>query len=393
METITKTTYISSQNTRNRASINARKRALRQRGQAHCRQEEQLVSARDTGLIEEAIAINHAQVKRERTLKDYARSLRHFAAYIASVCGVSIETAKRRHILTYMGHLECHGGASPHLSRKSCSWCEMHAYPDGREGEGWSAARRKSNLSAIRFLYRHIIEEEIELIGGDPSAHITSPTIKLERQYTPSREELRRVLDAPGEPRDRLLAYWMYYAPSRRETFRQARWSDFENLDTDQAFWHIPQAKGDKRDGFAIGPVLRRELRRYRKWQDEEARNNPSTREALADERTAYILLTNKGRQVNGSTLTKMIKWRGIRAEVGLIPSSDTGAVGGWNSRLTPHSLRRAWADHALNDPVNPLPLDLVSGALNHASTQTTINHYARPKRDRVHDALRAHRL
>lgn len=393
MDKIINDTYISPQNTRNRTSISARKRALRQRGQAHCRAEDQLVNARDTGLIEEAIAVNHAQVKRDKTLKDYARSLRHFAAYIASVCGVSIETAKRRHILAYMRHLECHGGPNPHLSRKDCAWCEMNAYPDGKEGEGWSAPRRKANLSAIRFLYRHIIEEEMELPGGDPSAHITAPTVDLKHQFTPTREEIQRVFDAPGDARDRLLAFWMYYAPSRRETFRQARWSDFENLDTDQAFWHITKAKGDKRDGFAIGPVLRREVRRYRKWQEDQAQTNPRIREALADERTAFVILSANGRQVSATTLTKMIKWRGIRAEVGLIMSNDTDAIKGWNSKLTPHALRRAWADHALNDPVNPVPLDLVSGALNHTSTQTTINHYARPKRDRVHDALRAHRL
>lgn len=392
METLFRDTYISPQNTRNRSSINARKRALKQRGQVRCRQEEGLVSARDRGLIEDALDVNHAQVK-DRTLTDYARSLRHFAAYIASVCGEAIETAKRRHVLAYLRHLERHGGASPHHSREECSWCEMHAYPDGREGAGWSPARRKANLSAIRFLYRHLIEEEIELPGGDPSAHIAAPTVELRQQFTPTREDMERVFNAPGEPRDRLLAYWMYYAPSRRETFRQARWSDFTDLDTADAFWHISQGKGDKRDGFGIGPVLRRELLRYKKWQEEEARNNPRIREALADERTAYVMLTDRGRQVSATTLTKMIKWRGIRAEVGLILSSDTDAVGGWNSRLTPHSLRRAWADHALNDPVNPLPLDLVSGALNHTSTQTTINHYARPKRDRVHDALRAHRL
>ena len=45
-----------------------------------------------------------------------------------------------------------------------------------------------------------------------------------------------------------------------------------------------------------------------------------------------------------------------------------------------------------MKNEVDPLPLDIVAGALNHVSTQTTINHYANAKCDRVHDALRAHR-
>ena len=393
MDTNKEITYISTQNTRNRSSINGRKRALRQR-EHHCiNGEKQLVNVRDAGLIDEAIAVNHTLVKRERTLKDYARSLRHFAAYLASVTDFTVESAKRRHVLAFMNHLKVRGGSDPHLSRKGCSWCEANGYPDGRDGEGWSASRRKSSLSAIRFLYRYLIEEEIHLPHGDPSMHITSPVIELEHQWRPTEEEVRSVLAAPGEPRDRVLAYWMYYAPSRRETFREAKWSDFQNLDTDKAFWSITKGKGDKRDGFGIGPILRRELRRYKAWQDEEARTNPKIAEALANEKTAFVILTDRGRQTHATTITKMIKWRGIRAKVALIPSDSSDAVDGWSSKLAPHSLRRAWADHALNHEVNPLPLDVVAGALNHVSTQTTINHYANAKRDRVHDALRAHRL
>ena len=392
MDRENKVTYVTAQNTRNRRSINGRREALQRRGESLCREPEPLVNPVDAGLIEEAVMVNHAQIGKEKTLKDYTRNMRHFAAFVASSRGATITTAKRRDVLSFMRHLEVEGGANPHVFRLSCSWCEAHAFPDGREGKGWSAQRRKAALSAIRFLYRHLIEEEL-LDAGDPSAHIGSPKIPLPHQFTPSREEVQRVFDAPGDARDRLLAYWMYYAPSRRETFRQAKWCDIEGMDTNEAYWFIPSAKGGKRDGFGIHPVLRREFRRYQAWQREEAQLNPRVARALVDDRTAYILLTSGGKQVHASTLTKMIKWRGVRAEVGIVQTNDTDAVAGRNSLLTPHALRRAWADHALNDPNNPVPLDVVSGALNHASTQTTINHYARPKRNRVHDALKQHRL
>ena len=132
----------------------------------------------DAGLIEEAVMVNHAQIGAEKTLKDYTRNMRHFAAFVASSSGATITTAKRRDVLSFMRHLEVEGGSNPHVFRLSCSWCEAHAFPDGREGKGWSAQRRKAALSAIRFLYRHLIEEEL-LESGDPSAHIGSPKIPL----------------------------------------------------------------------------------------------------------------------------------------------------------------------------------------------------------------------
>lgn len=355
MERNITSTYISAQNTRNRRSINGRRDALARRGEIDCQPREAVVNPTDAAIIEEAILVNHAQIRADRTLKDYKRNIRHFAAYIASACGVTLGTAKRRHVLAYMRHLETHGGNNPHEMRKGCSWCVANGYPDGREGKGWSPQRRKANLSAIRFVYRHMIEEEM-LEGGDPSAHLAAPPCPHKRLYTPSRDEVRAFLDAPGAPRDRLLAYWMYYAPSRRETFRQARWSDIEGLDTDQAFWWIPKAKNYKPDGFMIHPVLRRELRRYKAWQQEQAALSPRIANALSDEDTAFILLSSTGKQLHQSTLTKMVKWRAVRAKVGLVRSDDVDAVDGFNSKLTPHSLRRHGPIMPSTIPTSRLP-------------------------------------
>jgi integrase len=60
---------------------------------------------------------------------------------------------------------------------------------------------------------------------------------------------------------------------------------------------------------------------------------------------------------------------------------------------MSPHALRRAWADHSLNDPVNPAPLDVVSAVLNHSETTTTRRHYAHTNGERARDALLGHRL
>jgi integrase len=83
---------------------------------------------------------------------------------------------------------------------------------------GWSPSYRKSYLAAIKFLYRHFLAEE-DLPDHNPAALETSPKIVVKRGYTPTRAEVKKLLEAPGSPRARLLVHWMFYAPSRRATF------------------------------------------------------------------------------------------------------------------------------------------------------------------------------
>lgn len=82
-----------------------------------------------------------------------------------------------------------------------------------------------------------------------------------------------------------------------------------------------------------------------------------------------------------------MLKWHAIRAGVGLYKSSARhGTVGGISSRVSPHSLRRAWATIALNEEAQPI--DVVSEVLKHKDISTTWRHYAPTKSDRARAAL-----
>jgi Zn-dependent peptidase ImmA (M78 family)/integrase len=232
------------------------------------------MSFRSPHLIEEAVTDNHKRVGR-KTLAKYEAHLEHFDAFLASSQEVGILDAQRHHVLRYLDHLAAPGGATPDRTRKNCEWCRERGYPDGRSTEGWSPSTRKSNLSALRFFYRHCLSHPA-LPDVDPSANIDGPKMTYDRGFTPTPEEVQRFLDAPGRPKDRLLAFWMYYAPSRRETFRNARWKDIEGLDTANAHWRIPRAKGGKPDSFHLHPILRSELRRYRQWQLDQAEKNPA---------------------------------------------------------------------------------------------------------------------
>lgn len=344
--------------------------------------EELRLNLSDAQLIAEAVEINNAQVGDDKTLERYRDHLEHFSDYLASAQGASFYTARRRHIQLFMKHLQKPGGAKPHELRLPCSWCKQRGYPDGRQGSGWSPSYCKSHLSAIRFLYRHFALEE-DLPDFDPSTHLTSPKVVPQRGFTPTKEEVRRFLDATGKPRDRLLAYWMFYAPSRRAPFARARWRD---LDLAAGTWRL-LGKNKKPDKFDLHPALVREFRAYRRTQLREAERNPAIRDALADEETAFVLLTRTGNPVHPASLGKMVKWRATRAGIGV---KDAGgrwdAPGGLTSRLSPHALRRAWAEIALND--EEVPIDVVSQVLCHADISTTRRHYAPTKPERASKAL-----
>jgi integrase len=333
-------------------------------------------------LIAEAIEINHAGVGKIETLERYRGHLVHFSHYLASAHAKTFYTAHRKHVRLFMGHLEKQGGAKPDASRLRCEWCKTRGYPDGRSGPGWSASYRKSYLSAIKFLYRHFYAED-DLPDRNPAALEESPKVILKRGYTPSRDDVKRLLDAPGSPKARLLTHWLFYAPSRRKTFVDARWLD---IDLDQATWEVV-GKGDQVDVFALAPPLLHALRLYRRWQLSEAERNPTIRDALSDPETAYVLLTRNGNKTSPHTVYKIVRQHALRAGVGLRKATSAHeAIAGQASRVSPHAFRRAWATIALND--EETPIDVVSEVLRHSDIATTRRHYAPTKSDRARATL-----
>lgn len=336
----------------------------------------------DEQLVAEAIEINHAGVGKDKTLERYQDHLVHFSQYLASVHGKTFYSCRSKHVRLFMGHLTRPGGPTPHQSRLGCEWCRARGYPNGRAGQGWSASYRKSYLSAIKFLYRHFLAEE-DLPDHNPAALKTSPKIVLKRGYTPTREEVKKLLEAPGSPKARLIVHWTFYAPSRRATFADALWRD---IDLDEGTWEL-LGKGDKADIFVLNAPLLRMFRIYRRWQLSEAEKNPAIRDALSDPETAFVLLTRTGKRTAPESIYKMLRRHAVRAGVGVYNTKGRwDAPGGLSSRVSPHAMRRAWATIALNDEEQPI--DVVSAVLLHRDIATTRRHYAPTKPDRARAAL-----
>ncbi|HYQ78811.1 MAG TPA: tyrosine-type recombinase/integrase [Solirubrobacterales bacterium] len=344
--------------------------------------EELRMELTDKQLIAEAILVNHAGVGKEETREEYRGFIEHFSQYIQSVHGKTLYTVKRKHVLLFMAHLEQKGGLKPHDSRLSCEWCKVRGYPDGRSGKGYSASTRKGYLSGLRFLYLHFQVEE-DLPDINPTAMIPAPRIVHKMGFTPTQDQVKKLFAAPGSPKARLLIRWAFYAPSRNQTFADARWPD---IDLKLGKWETV-GKGDKVDVWEIAPPLLRELRRFRKWQLEESEKHPGMAAALADPEKAFVLMTRSGRPMTKTQIYKMVRRVGVRAGVGLRKApSHWDAADGWTSMVTPHAMRRAWATIALNDKKQPL--DVVAEVLRHSDTSTTRRHYAPTKSERAQEAL-----
>ncbi len=333
-------------------------------------------------LIAEAILVNHARVGKQATLDEYRRSLGHFSEYLASSHGETFYTARRKHVLLFMAHLEKQGGAKPDESRLLCGWCKSRGYPDGREGCGFSPSTRKRYLAALRCLYLHFQVEE-DLPDINPTSMVPAPKRVNKIGFTPTREEVKRLFEASAQPKARLLIRWTFYAPSRANTFAKALWRD---IDLDRGKWEVV-GKGDKVDVFDLCPALIRELRVYRKWQLKEAQRNEAMLDALGDPETAYVLMTRRGNPMTKTQIYKCLRRLGVRAGVGVRRApSHWDSVGGLTSNVTPHAMRRAWAASALNDEKQPI--DVVSEVLKHSEISTTRRHYAPTKSAHAREAL-----
>jgi integrase len=336
----------------------------------------------DEQLIAEAIEINHAHVGKENTREKYKGHLVHFSRYLASVHAATLSEARRKHVLLFMAHLEKQGGKKPHESRRRCEWCRVRGYPDGRGGCGWSASTRKGYLSAVKFLYLHFQAEE-DLPDLNPTALVPSPKVVHTMGFTPTMEEIKKLLATEGSPKARLIATWTFYAPSRCKTFADALWKD---VDLERGTWAVV-GKGDKVDVFDLAPPLLRELRLYRRWQLSYAEERPAMLSALSDPKKAYVLVTRNGRRMAPMEIYKSLRRHAVRAGVGLREApSHWDSSGGMTSMVTPHAMRRAWATIALND--KKLPIDVVSAVLNHSDISTTRRHYAPTKSERAREAL-----
>lgn len=307
----------------------------------------QQVDRESLGLIEEFVA--QAEVSAV-TLHKYRMHLTEYARWLAQVVERQLIAATPGDVRRYMAYLKAGD--------------RFAARRHHRISNSLSASARKNMLSSIHSFYRYLVA--VELIAVDPSAAVRPPRVAIKPGLHLSAEELRALLDAPGDPRERITVFLLVYTGARANELRRLRWRDVDL----QKRTITVHGKGDKFRVIDIHPALMVELRRWWLHQDTHQHRYPALRAALADPDCAYVLITRNGNSLARTVIGRHVKARAAR--IGLRPRQG-GCVYD-RSEVSPHALRRSFATLLLNDGHH---IDAVADVLGHVSIDTTRKHYA----------------
>jgi integrase/recombinase XerD len=222
-------------------------------------------------------------------------------------------------------------------------------------------ASQRRLLSAWRRFYRHLVERGS--IARDPTARIAPPMPPTRFPKSMSEAEVERLLDAPDTDtalglRDRTMLEVLYATGLRvSELVGLAPYS----LSLREGLVKVI-GKGDKERLVPLGENALDWLERYL------ATARP---EILAGRSSEHVFVTRFG-----SGMTRQMFWR--------IVKRHAQAAGIATDRLSPHTLRHAFATHLLNHGAD---LRVVQMLLGHADISTTqiYTHVARERLKALH--------
>lgn len=301
-----------------------------------------------------------------------------------STAGVATRTKYRTHLLEFarwsersgcMDLLQVRTGQVARFMAYLRSGDRFAAAQHHRVAQTASGATRKNIRSSLCRFYRYL--ESVELVPKNPVLAVESPKARHTPGLVLTADEVRRILDAPGQPRERIQVYLLTYTGAREHEIRQLRWQDIDFQNQTM----LLRGKNHKHRAIDIHPRLMGELRRWLLAQEEHAYSNARLRAAKSNAETDFVLLTSRGRQLSHSVIIKQLKQRAARAGVRCIKTADKGNV----SAVHPHALRRTFGTLLLNDGHH---LDAVADVLGHASVNTTRKHYAFSSTERRRETI-----
>ena len=186
-------------------------------------------------------------------------------------------------------------------------------------------------VCALRFFYTHTLNRKVWM------ERIPFPRRERKLPLILSREEVKALLEAPGNLRTRTLLAIRYGCGLRVSEVAQLQVSD---LDSARNVWRVRQGKGGK-DRQTLLPIKLLELLRYY-WRNQR----PTDWLFPAADSTRHI-----------STNTVFMACRKARQRAGI------------SKPIHPHSLRHAFATHLLEAGVNLRTIQILLG---HANLETT---------------------
>jgi len=218
-------------------------------------------------------------------------------------------------------------------------------------------------LSSFRRFFRYIMREGLR--DNDPTADIEMPRIGRSLPQTLSEEEVDALLNAPNtdEPlghRDRAMLELLYATGLRVSELINLKQSQ---INFNQGVLRII-GKGDRERLIPLGEESQRWLKNF---------IDGPRMEILLERQTDYLFPTRRG-----DRMTRQAFWHIIKRYA---------AKSGIRKKMSPHSLRHAFATHLLNRGAD---LRVVQLLLGHSDLSTT-QIYTHVARERLKDLHREH--
>jgi integrase/recombinase XerD len=235
---------------------------------------------------------------------------------------------------------------------------DLLAFIAGRVEGGAKPRSTARQLSSFRRFFRYIMREGLR--ESDPTADIEMPRIGRSLPKTLTEEEVEALLNAPNteEPlghRDRTMLELLYATGLRVSELINLRQSQ---INFNQGVLRII-GKGDRERLIPLGDESQRWLQDF---------IDGPRMEILLERQTDYLFPTRRGNRMTRQAFWHIIKRYAEKANI--------------RNKLSPHSLRHAFATHLLNRGAD---LRVVQLLLGHSDLSTT-QIYTHVARERLKD-------
>ena len=261
--------------------------------------------------------------------------------------------AYRADLMT-LGRVLAEGSKSIETAEKS----DLLAFIAGRVEGGAKPRSTARQLSSFRRFFRYIMREGMR--DTDPTADIEMPRIGRSLPKTLSEDEVESLLNAPNtdEPlghRDRAMLELLYATGLRVSELINLRQSQ---VNFNQGVLRII-GKGDRERLIPLGDESQRWLKDF---------IDGPRMEILLERQTDYLFPTRRGDRMTRQAFWHIIKRYAEKASI--------------RKKMSPHSLRHAFATHLLNRGAD---LRVVQLLLGHSDLSTT-QIYTHVARERLKD-------
>jgi len=250
------------------------------------------------------------------------------------------------------------GLSKNHKSIEMADKSDLLEFIAGRVESGAKPRSTARQLSSFRRFFRYIMREGMR--NSDPTADIAMPRIGRSLPKTLTEDEVDALLNAPNtdEPlghRDRAMLELLYATGLRVTELINLKQSQ---INFNQGVLRIV-GKGDRERLIPLGEEAQRWLREF---------INGPRMEILLERQTDYLFPTRRGDRMTRQAFWHIIKRYAEKASV--------------QKKLSPHSLRHAFATHLLNHGAD---LRVVQMLLGHSDLSTT-QIYTHVARERLKD-------